>query len=166
MQRLLGLSIEHQKVELEEIQSRSAEEVIKHKVRQAYDILGKPVLVEDVSLKFNALSGLPGPFIKFFVDAPNGLEMCCRMLDGFDDRTARAESIFAYYDGEELRVIKGGLDGVIVDHPRGEKGWDWDKIFAPNGYDGRTRSELTEEEDEQTYLLIKPFVALREFLSE
>jgi inosine/xanthosine triphosphate pyrophosphatase family protein len=50
-------------------------------------------LVEDVSLRFTALGGLPGPFVKFFVDAPDGLEKMCRMLDAFESREARAECV-------------------------------------------------------------------------
>lgn len=165
LQAMIGLAIEHQKVELDEIQSKSIEEVAVHKAKQAYATTCKPVLIEDSGLEFTALGGLPGPFIKFFVEAPDGLEMLCRMLDGFEDRSARAVAVFAYYDGSELKLIKGGLDGVIVDHPRGENGWDWDMIFAPQGYSGRTRAELSEEEDSQTYTIIKPFDELRNFLT-
>lgn len=56
----LGITLDHQKVDLDEIQSTSLEEIVEHKVRQAYDLVGKPVLVEDVALGFDALNGLPG----------------------------------------------------------------------------------------------------------
>jgi inosine triphosphate pyrophosphatase len=79
-------------------------------VKQAYDILQKPVLVEDVSLEFNALSGLPGPFIKFFVDGP-GLDITARMLDGYSDRSAIARCTFGYFDGSDIRLFRGSLEG-------------------------------------------------------
>ncbi len=161
---MLGVKLEHQKVELDEIQSVSLEAIVTHKVKQAYAQLGRPVLVEDVGLSFTALSGLPGPFIKFFVEAPDGLEKLCRMLDGFDDRSARAVCTFGYYDGEHLELFHGGLDGAIATSPRGERGFGWDKIFEPVGYSGRTRAELTPEEDAETYPTIKPFAQLRDFL--
>lgn len=91
--RVLGLSLAHRAVDLMEIQSTSLEEIVEHKVRQAYIVAKCPVLVEDVALEFMALGGLPGPFIKFFVEAPNGLENLCRMLDGFDDRSAVAACV-------------------------------------------------------------------------
>ncbi|HMH69844.1 MAG TPA: non-canonical purine NTP pyrophosphatase [Candidatus Saccharimonadales bacterium] len=164
--RTLGISLDHQKVELDEIQSISLEEIVIHKVKQAYDSMQAPVLVEDVALSFRALGGLPGPFVKFFVDAPEGLEKMCRMLDGFDDRSARAECVFGYYDGEHLELFRGGLDGAISRSPRGENGYGWDKIFEPQGYDGKTRAELTPDGDATTYATIKPFAALREFLGK
>ena len=100
LSRMLGLPLKHRAVDLAEIQSTSLEEVVEHKVRQAYVIAKCPVLVEDVALEFTELGGLPGPFIKFFVEAPNGLENLCRMLDGFDNRSAVAACVFGYYDGQ------------------------------------------------------------------
>ena len=96
LQRLLNVPIEHTKVDLDEIQSLSLDEIVTHKVKQAYDTVKKPVLVEDVALSFTALGGLPGPFVKFFVEADNGLEKLCRMLDSFDDRSARAQCVFGF----------------------------------------------------------------------
>jgi non-canonical purine NTP pyrophosphatase (RdgB/HAM1 family) len=164
--RTLGIPLEHQKVELDELQSTSLEAIVEHKVKQAYDLIKKPVLVEDVALGFDALDGLPGPFVKFFVDAPNGLEGMCRMLDGFPDRGAIASCVFGYYDGETLKMFQGSLKGKIAEHPRGENGFGWDKIFEPVGYEGKTRAELTPDGDASTYATIKPFAALREFLNQ
>jgi inosine triphosphate pyrophosphatase len=160
----LGVTLEHQKIDLDEIQSTSLDEIVIHKVKQAYAIAKRPVLVEDVALSFNALGNLPGPFIKFFVEADNGLEHLCRILDGFEDRTARAECVFGYYDGVQLELFRGGLDGVIATQPRGENGFGWDKVFCPVGYEGKTRAELTPEQDATTYQVIKPIAALRDFL--
>ena len=161
----LGIDLEHQKVDLDEIQSISLETIVEHKVRQAYDIVQQPVLVEDVALGFDALNELPGPFIKFFVDAPNGLEKLCRILDSFDNRDAEAACVYGYYNGQDVRLFRGSLHGIIADSPRGEGGFGWDKIFCPDGYGGRTRAELTPAEDEATYATIKPYDALREFLT-
>mgnify|MGYP000020870401 FL=1 len=162
--RMLGMPLEHRKIDLVEIQSSSPEEVVRHKVREAYEIAQRPVLVEDVSLGFAALNGLPGPFIKFFVEAPDGLEKLCRMLDGFDDRSALAVCVFGYYDGCGMHIFRGELPGSIAAHPRGDSGFGWDKIFCPDGYNGRTRAELSPEEDAATYHIIKPIAAVSEFL--
>lgn len=162
--KMLGIELEYQKVELDEIQSTSLDVIVTHKVMQAYEQIRRPVLVEDVGLHFTALSGLPGSFIKFFVEAPDGLEKLCRMLDGFDDRSARAACTFGYYDGEHVELFRGGLDGTIARSPRGDNGFGWDQIFEPVGYGGRTRAELTPEEDAATYPTIKPFDKVREFL--
>lgn len=163
--KLLGMPIEHHKLELDEIQASSLKKVVEHKVREAYSHVGGPVLVDDVSLGFTALNGLPGPFIKFFVEQPDGLEKLCRMLDGFTDRGARGECMYGYYDGERLELLHGSIGGQIADHPRGEGGYGWDRIFCPDGYEGRTRAELSEDEYAAVYEIIRPLAALRKFLT-
>lgn len=164
LSRLLGMHLDHHKVDLDEIQSTSLEEIVTHKVKQAYELIKKPVLVEDVALSFVALGGLPGPFVKFFVDAEDGLEKMCRIADVLDTRAARAECVYGYYDGKRLELLRGQLDGAIADHPRGDGGYGWDKIFCPEGYAGRTRAELTSEENEKTYLIYKPIQQVQELL--
>jgi Ham1 family protein len=165
LSRMLGLPLKHRAVDLTEIQSTSLEEIVGHKVRQAYAFAKRPVLVEDVALGFTALGGLPGPFIKFFVEAPNGLGNLCRMLDGFDDRSAVAACVFGYCDGEQVKLFRAELGGVIAKHPAGDGGFGWDKIFCPDGHGGRARAELTPSEDAETYRLFKPIDAVRQFLT-
>ena len=165
LSRMLGLPLKHRAVDLTEIQSTSLEEVVEHKVRQAYTIAKCPVLVEDVALGFTALGGLPGPFIKFFVEAPNGLENLCRMLDGFGDRSAVAACVFGYYDGQQVKLFRAELGGAIAKHPAGDGGFGWDKIFCPDDYESKTRAELTPNEDIETYRLFKPIDAVRQFLT-
>mgnify|MGYP005616269951 CR=1 FL=1 len=163
--KLLGLNIGRVAVDTDEIQSLDIKEVIAHKAKQAYELIGRPALVEDVSLEFNALGGLPGTFIKFFVDY-TGLEATCRMLDGFTDRTAVAKCAYGYYDGKELTIFEGSACGVIALNPSdGDKGFGWDKIFIPEGYGNRIRADLNQDEYDELYLKIKPIEQLRAFLS-
>lgn len=56
------------------------------------------VMVEDTCLCFEALKGLPGPYIKWFVQKV-GLEGLNAMLEGFEDKRAYALCIFAYAPG-------------------------------------------------------------------
>ncbi len=165
--KLLGIELEHHKLSLDEIQSPEAEEVIEHKVRQAYEILKRPVLVEDTCMGIDALGGLPGTFIKFFIEQEDGAEKICRMTDGLGSRRATATVTFGYYDGKQLQFFQGQIHGDIADHP-GESisGFGWDVIFVPDGYDGQIRSELSEQEYDELYLKLKPIAAVREFLTK
>ena len=165
LSKTLGINLIHQKIDLDEIQSADPKIVIEHKVKQAYSIVRMPVLVEDTSLSFNALNGLPGPFVKFFVDAQDGLEKMCRMLDGFEDRSAYGSVIYGYYDGEVLRFFEGRLNGEIAMHPVGDGGYGWDRIFKPQGYEGLTRAELSTEQDVETYNMLRDSKGLKAFLS-
>lgn len=164
LSKTLGIDLEHKKIDLDEVQSSDPKAVIEHKVRQAYELIRKPVLVEDTSLSFNALDRLPGPFVKFFVEAENGLENMCRMLDGFEDRSAYGSVIYGYFDGQNLHFFEGRLDGMIAQHPQGDGGYGWDSIFIPQGYDGLTRAELSPDNDIKTYNQLRDTEGLRSFL--
>jgi non-canonical purine NTP pyrophosphatase (RdgB/HAM1 family) len=161
LEKYLGFPVNHQKVDLDEIQSLDLKEIVDHKVRQAYDVVKAPVLVEDVSLEFNALGRFPGTFIKFLVDEVP-FDTICRMLDGLN-RDATARCVFGYYDGVEVKLFEGSLSGMIADHPSGENGFGWDRIFIPEGYTV-TRAELNEDDDRKTYTIIKPFALLKDYL--
>lgn len=159
----LNFEVSHQKVNLDEIQTLSLRKIVEHKLRQAYEIVKNPVLVEDVALEFKALGRLPGTFIKFYVDEVP-FETICRTLDGLS-RDAVARCVFGYHDGSRMEFFEGSLNGRIAEHPAGSNGFGWDKIFIPEGYE-ITRAEMNEENDRKTYLMIKPFDRLKAFLEE
>jgi len=162
LSKLIGLPISHQKIDLEEIQSLKLEEIVEHKLRQAYAIVQKPIIVEDASLEFEALGGLPGTFIKFFVDNTDE-QVICDMVKG-RSRRAWAKSIYGYYDGEHMEFFEGCLEGTIAQTPEGENGYGYDRFFVPAGYDV-PRAALSPEDDEKTYLQIKPLDKVKEFLT-
>lgn len=161
--RYLDHPITHQKVELDEMQSLDLHTVVEHKVKQAYAAIQKPVLVEDVSLEFCALGRLPGTFIRFFMDEMPAARIC-QLLDNLD-RQAIARCMFGYYDGNELRFFEGRLDGTIAIEPAGQNGFGWDTIFIPEGYTV-TRACLSEEDDQKTYVTLKPFAQVKAFLTQ
>lgn len=163
--RHVGRDIEHHAAETDEIQTLDPKQLTAHKATQAFRQLGRPVLVEDVTLDFAALGGLPGPFVKFFVDADGGVTTMCRMLDGFNDRSAIAGCTYAYFDGNDTRYFTGQLAGVIAPDPKGTGGYGFDRIFIPDGFDGRTAAELDAASYDRYYSTIKPFDALKEFLA-
>lgn len=105
-------------------------------------------LVEDTCLCFNALNGLPGPYIKWFLDKV-GHDGLNRMLAGFEDKTAYALCTFAYSSGEpgaEPLIFAGRTAGKVV-QPRaipGKPAFGWDAIFEPEGFD-RTYAEMDKE---------------------
>ncbi len=164
--RHIGLDVSHSPAEMDELQSLDISKIVTHKVEQAYAQLRQPVLVEDVALVFHALGTLPGPFIKFFVEAENGGEKMCRMLDAFTDRSATASCTYAYYDGQHLELFTGSIDGTVAESPRGTRGYGFDMIFEADGFGGRTSAELSAAEYDAYYTTIKPFHEVRVFLQQ
>ncbi len=163
LSKQLGVNLKHVKVDLDEIQSNDLHKIVEHKLYQAYAACNMPVLVEDVSLEFCALNGLPGPYIKWFVEFA-GDESCCKLLDAFDDRSAIIKCTFGYYDGNEIEFFDSELKGSIATKPKGNNGFGFDKFFINEGYN-ITRAEMNQEENEKTYAeQMKPFAKVRAFL--
>lgn len=162
LSQILGISIERQKIDLDEIQSLDFLEIVEHKVKEAYKIVNGPVLVEDSGLTFEALGRLPGPLIKWFVkELPP--EKICKLLDAFPDRSATAHCYYAYYDGEELIICDGKVSGKITKAPRGERGFGWDPIFEPEGSE-KTFAEMSADEKNADSHRTRALHKLRQFL--
>lgn len=159
----LGFELPHTKIDLDEIQSLDLATVVTHKAMQAYEMLGTPVLVEDVSLEFCALGRLPGTFIKWYIEEL-GLNRLAELVAS-GNRSAVARGMFGYYDGHQLKLMAGELRGSIADSPRGTNGFGWDALFVPAGQ-SLTRAEMDNNADIITYKTIKPIDELRSFLED
>ncbi len=154
---ILGIKLDHAELDLEEIQSVDVEEVVKHKAKQAYDVLKEALIVEDTGLYFDELNGLPGAFIKFFLKKLS-LQQICSLIK--ENRKARAVTCVAYFDGEELKVYKGETRGEIAEEPRGSTNFGWDPIFIPEGTN-RTFAEISFEEKQYSSMRKKAVEKLR-----
>ena len=125
--------ITNKAMDLEEMQG-TPEAIALKKVKLASQTIKGPAMTEDVSLCFNALGGMPGPYIKDFLDNA-GREGLYKMLVGFEDKSAYAQCIFAFCEGPDATpiVFVGRCTGTIV-APQGENAFGWDPIFMPDGH--------------------------------
>lgn len=161
--KMVGIDLPHEKVDIEEIQSLDHSEVVEHKAKSAYALLNKPVIVEDTQLTFNSLGRLPGPYIRWFLEEI-GDEGLCRILDSFEDRGAIASCCIGYFDGTTLQIFQRSLEGSIAQSPgKGTTGFGWDTIFIPKG-EKVVRGDMDEEKFYKFYALTKPFDELAAFL--
>ncbi|CAG9784599.1 unnamed protein product [Diatraea saccharalis] len=160
------LEIISHNLDLPELQGEINEVSIK-KCQEAARKLKTPVLVEDTSLCFKALNGLPGPYIKWFLEKiqPEGLS---KLLTGWEDKSAEAICTFAYCTGncEDLDVIlfQGITKGKIVP-PRGTRDFGWDCVFQPDGHD-KTYAELPKETKNTISHRYKALEQLKKFFIE
>lgn len=120
------------KIEIPEIQSLDLDEVITEKAKAAYEKIRKPVLVEDISLEIPSLKGLPGPFVKFFLQSL-GTEGTVKLIGKKSTKT-KVTAALALYNGSILKVFKGIVWGTLSKKNRGEAGFGFDKVFIPKGY--------------------------------
>lgn len=164
----LGHPIEHQKCDVDELQSLDLRDVVEHKARGAYEKIGKCVLVEDVALTFHAWGRLPGTLIKWHLEEL-GTEKLAHMMHNETDRRATAAIAYGLYDGHKMHVFEGAVEGTIADQPMSSEhdGWkytaSWNSIFIPDGY-AKTYAQMTDQELQQCSHRYQAIVKLREFL--
>ncbi|MGD1147349.1 MAG: non-canonical purine NTP pyrophosphatase [Thermoanaerobaculaceae bacterium] len=142
---ILALRLDRAVLDLPEPQGLDVVVIARDKARAAYGLLGRPVLVEDTSLELQALGGFPGPLVRWLLEAA-GPAAIPRMLDGLHDRSARARCAAVVFDGTREWFGVGEVAGAIVSEPRGQGGFGWDVVFAPDWAGGRTYAELPPDE--------------------
>ncbi len=161
--RAIVPELEMLEMDLPEIQEIDAPAIIVAKFAEAVRRMpGRELVVEDTSLSLKCLNGLPGPLIKWFLQAmgPRGLyEIASR----FDETRATARTMIGYMDGAGMvRFFEGAVDGSIV-LPRGATKFGWDPVFRPSGH-LKTFAEMTRDEKNAISMRRQAFAGLKAFL--
>jgi len=141
------LRFSSRELDLPEIQSMCLEEIGSYKTACAlkekienYDA----VLTDDTALFCDALNGLPGPLIKWFLETLDVEGLYDLVKDKKSQCTANCILSIGRVKTGEIIQFEGVVNGTIVS-PRGQNGFGWDKIFLPNGYD-QTYGEMEPDE--------------------
>ena len=158
----LPFQLDNVKLDLPELQGEP-EEVSKAKCRLASEQVNGPVIVEDTSLCFNALGGLPGVYIKWFLEK-TGHAGLNNMLLAYEDKSAYAQCIFSYCEGpgSDPVTFVGRTMGAIVP-ARGPSDFGWDPVFEAEGT-GKTFAEMSKEEKNSISHRSRSLEKLRAFL--
>jgi XTP/dITP diphosphohydrolase len=127
------------------------------KAREAADLSGLPALADDSGLSVDALHGLPGIFSARWAEDEAGNRDFARAMERVwrevettgpeasrDAHFACALSLARPDDGQ-VQSFEGRVDGTLIWPPRGDKGFGYDPMFVPVGYD-LTVGELDPEE--------------------
>jgi len=138
-------------VDLPEIQEIDTEAIAKNKAIQGAQLAGGPCVVEDTSLEFTALGGMPGPFIKWFQQKlqSDGLY---NLLLAYEDKTAIAVCTLAFcpYPHADPILFTGKTYGKIVAPVEG-RGFGWDSIFVPDGQEEPFSCMTTESKNSMSH---------------
>ncbi len=160
---ILGFSIKHRSIDIEEMQSIYASEVARGKAKAAYEKLHTPVIVEDTGLHIEGLGGFPGALVKWMIEGL-GYENMCRVVDLCKSRDAYAETCVAYYDGKKMRVFEGKINGSISKTPLGSNNFGWDCIFIPDGF-AKTFAQMRPSEKNSVSMRREAFAKLGRFMA-
>ena len=120
----------------------------KKKAMVIYEIAKEETIADDSGLCINCLNGFPGVETHRFLgeDATDSErnEYLINEVNKYNDRSAQFICDLVYYDGKELVIGEGVLNGFIAKECRGNNGFGFDEIFElPNG---KTLAELSSDE--------------------
>lgn len=119
---------------------------------------GMPALSDDSGLVIDALGGDPGVYTANWAEREDGTRDFVMAMEKVEKalfeagaatteaRTARFVSVLclAWPDGH-TEMFRGEVEGTVVWPPRGTKGFGYDPIFQPEGFE-KTFGELTSDE--------------------
>ncbi|MBN9053870.1 MAG: RdgB/HAM1 family non-canonical purine NTP pyrophosphatase [Rhizobiales bacterium] len=119
---------------------------------------GLPALSDDSGLVIDALDGAPGVYTANWAEKEDGTRDFAMAMEKVEkalaekgatdvkDRTARFVSVLclAWPDGH-TELFRGEVEGHVVWPPRGDKGFGYDPVFQPEGFE-TTFGEMSAEE--------------------
>ena len=112
------------------------------KARHAAQLSGEVCLADDSGMSVAALDGAPGIFSARWAGPGKDFSLAMRKVEerleeiGATDRSAWFTSALAvaWPDGPCV-VVEGRIDGALTFPPRGTRGFGYDPVFIPEGFD-------------------------------
>jgi len=119
------------------------------KARALVTASGELAVADDSGIEIDHLGGAPGLHSARWAGTEGVVARSLSELDGVSpaERTCRyvCAAAAVWPDGREL-VVRGEVEGVVVDAPRGDGGFGYDPVVAPVEGDGRTFAEMSAAE--------------------
>ncbi|MET4082525.1 XTP/dITP diphosphohydrolase [Pedobacter sp. UYP30] len=103
---------------------------------------------DDSGLELLALNGAPGVLSSRYAGTGNSednMDLLLKNLEEKTDRSARFKTVISLLHNGENHLFEGIINGTIRTEKAGRKGFGYDAIFQPDGYD-ITFAEMTMEE--------------------
>ncbi len=137
------------------------------KARALCEEAGELAVADDSGIEIDHLSGAPGVRSARWTEEGDWIPRVLRELDGVgpDHRGCRyvCAAAAVWPDGREV-VVRGEVEGVIVDAPRGDGGFGYDPLVAPVEADGRTFAEMPPDEKHAISHRSRAFTQLAQLL--
>lgn len=119
------------------------------KARFWFEKTGLPSIADDTGLEVEVLDGAPGVYSARYagenVTYQQNVDKLLKELRGEQNRNAQFRTVIAFVTGEKEHFFEGVCKGKILTSQRGDKGFGYDPVFQPIGYD-KTFAELDSKE--------------------
>jgi XTP/dITP diphosphohydrolase len=136
------VEVKHIALDIPECRSDNIGEISRGKAAYAYNLIQKPLIVDDTGFSIHDLKGFPGPYAGYVLQTI-GNSGILKLMEGKTDRGAQFTTAIAFADDRGIKVFTGTVHGSITLSPRGRAGFGYDPIFEMNG---KTLAEIPLEE--------------------
>ncbi|MBY6414422.1 non-canonical purine NTP pyrophosphatase [Rhodococcus sp. BP-252] len=128
-----GVSVTKISQQVDELQTEQTVKLVRDKALRAFKIVGRELFVEHTGLYLDRMNGLPGGLTQIFWDS---LE-ADRFSELFGGSAVIARTIIGYVDSSKMQIklFEGEVSGTIAPNPDGDRSFQWDCIFIPDGYE-------------------------------
>ncbi|KOY87505.1 deoxyribonucleotide triphosphate pyrophosphatase [bacterium 336/3] len=122
------------------------------KAQYVWEHFGVACFADDSGLEVEALKGAPGVYSARYAGIPkndeNNIQLLLRNLENYTNRNAQFRTCITLVTKHGEWQFEGTIHGTILNEKRGEKGFGYDPVFLPNGYD-KTFAEMDIEAKNQ-----------------
>lgn len=158
-----SIILEQISIDLPEYQSLDIHEIALGKAQHAWEILQKPLLIDDGGIYLERYNRFPGAFSKYVFEGI-GLEGFWKLAQ--DDPRAYFLTCIAYaYGPNNIELFDGKCSGTVIE-PSSEilahKQMPYTKVFVPEGY-SQTVAEL--RDSDEIYKFSHRFKAVQKFVA-
>lgn len=143
---------------IKEIQTIKVPDLVHDKCIKAFQRVSRPIFVEHTSLHISPLNGFPGGLTQVFWDTLEA-DRVSEIFGNVPEPNVKATTRIAYCDGKRVHQFEGEVLGKIASEPRGNRDFQWDCIFIPEG-ETQTFAELGDKKNDISMrrLALKRFV--------
>jgi XTP/dITP diphosphohydrolase len=141
------------------------------KARNVFGETGLLTLADDSGLEVDALNGAPGIYSARYAGEPPDYQVNNRkLLQDLHEipdhqRAAQFRCVVAIVGPKIEQVVEGIVTGRIIRELRGDKGFGYDPLFVPDGFE-QTFAELGEEIKNQMSHRARAFLKARKILED
>lgn len=143
---MIGHEVVAKNKKINEIQTEDSEALVRDKAIKAFKEIGRPLFVEHTGLYVEYFEGLPGGLTQIFWDKLKA-DKFCEIFGNTPNVSAVAKTTIGYIDGKNINIFEADVEGTISSSPRGDRSFQWDCVFIPQGFD-KTFAELGEKKNE------------------
>ncbi len=114
------------------------EENAGQKSRYIFDRYHCDCFADDSGLEIDALNGEPGVYSAHYSgsrDFEQNMQLVLNRMEGQKNRTARFRTVISLILNGKEHLFEGSIEGKITLQRSGSKGFGYDPIFQPDGYE-------------------------------